>query len=324
MSAQAGICNFDGRPVDPVLLMQIADAIARYGPDGGGQHTRGPVGMVYRAFHTTKESRLEIQPYVSPRDFVMTWDGRLDNRDELIELLCGDLTQESTDLAIAAAAFDQWDTNCFRALVGDWAFSIWKPDLCELIFAVDYLAIRHIFYYLRKEHIWWATDLAPLVLLSGDKFRIEDDYIAGYFANDPDAHLTPYREIREVPPGQFVRVRNGRASVERYWRFGPKSRIRYKTDAEYEDHFRCVFRQSVRRRLRSDSPVLAELSGGLDSSSIVCMADDILAKEGAQTPRLDTLSLYDKTEPNGDDWLYFPIVEQKRGKVGAHAELKSA
>ena len=132
--------------------------------------------------------------------------------------------------------------------------------------------------------------------------------------HDPDAHLTPYREIREVPPGQFVRVREGSVSVERYWRFSPRSRIRYKTDAEYEEHFRHVFRQSVRRRLRSDSPVLAELSGGLDSSSIVCMADDILAKEGAQTPRLDTISYYDKTEPNGDDWIYFPEDREEAGR----------
>ena len=108
--------------------------------------------------------------------------------------------------------------------------------------------------------------------------------------------------------------------VERYWRFSPESRIRYKTDAEYEEHFRHVFRQSVRRRLRSDSPVLAELSGGLDSSSIVCMADDILAKESTQTPRLDTLSFYDKTEPDGDDWIYFPTIEEKRGRVGHHID----
>src|SRR5260370_25975610 len=180
------------------------------------------------------------------------------------------------------------------------------------------MGIRHIFYYLKNDRIWWSTDLSPLVLLSGDKFHIDDNYISGYFAHDPDAHLTPYREIREVPPGQCVRIRNGSASVERYRGFSPNSRIRYKTDAEYEDHFRRLFRQAVARRLRSDSPILAELSGGLDSSSIVCVADDILAKEGALTPRLDTLSYFDKTEHNGDDWIYFQKIEQKRGRVGSH------
>jgi asparagine synthase (glutamine-hydrolysing) len=323
MSAQAGVCNFNGSPADPSLLTRIADAIAYCGPDGVRRYVSGSVGMVFTAFHTTGESRLETQPHITRRGFVITWDGRLDNREDLIELLGFGSMQEQTDVAIVGSAVDQWDTNCFQKLIGDWALSIWKPGHRELILAVDYMAIRHLFFYLKTNRIWWSTDLGPLVLLSGDKFHIDHEYIAGYFASEPDAHLTPYTEIREVPPGQFVRIHDGSARVERYWRFNSKCRIRYKTDAQYEEHFRDVFRRAVRRRLRSDSPTLAELSGGLDSSSIVCMADDILAKEGAQTPRLDTLSFYDKTEPHGDDWLYFPKVEQKRGRIGAHIDASN-
>ncbi len=320
MSVQAGIWNFDGQPVDRKLLENLSESLRQQGPDGESRYVDGSVALLYRPFHTTAESRREQQPYVSRRGFVVTWDGRLDNREVLMADLRSDLDASPTDLAIFAAAFDRWETDCFRRIVGDWAVSIWKPEQRELLFAADYMAIRHIFYYLKNNQIWWSTDLSPLVLLSGDKFHIDDDYVAGYFASDPDAHLTPYREIREVPAGQFVRIRKGVAAVERYWRFSPKSRIRYKTDAEYEEHFRHVFRQSVRRRLRSDSPVLAELSGGLDSSSIVCMADDIIAKESAETPRLDTISYYDNTEPNGDDWIYFQKIEEKRGRVGIHID----
>jgi asparagine synthase (glutamine-hydrolysing) len=320
MSVQAGIWNFDGRPVDRKLIGDLSESLRQQGPDSESRYVAGSFAMLYRPFHTTAESRREKQPYFSHRGFILTWDGRLDNRNELIPELRSELEANPTDVAIIAAAFDCWGTDCFRRIVGDWALSIWKPQQRELVFALDYMAIRHVFYYLKQDRIWWATNLAPLVLLSGDKFHIDDDYIAGYFAHDPDAHLTPYREIREVPAGQFVRIRDGKPFIERYWRFSPKSRIRYKTDAEYEDHFRLVFRQSVRRRLRSDSPILAELSGGLDSSSIVCMADDILAQKGAQTPRLDTLSYYDKTEPHGDDWIYFKKIEEKRGRVGTHID----
>ncbi len=320
MSVQAGIWNFDGRPVDHKLLGDISESLKHQGPDGESCHVDGSVALLYRPFHTTAESRREKQPYFSRRGFILTWDGRLDNRPALIADLRSDLEANLTDVGIVAAAFDRWETDCFRRLVGDWAATVWKPEQRELLFAADYMGIRHIFYYLKNDRIWWATDLSPLVLLSGDTFHVDDDYIAGYFAHDPDAHLTPYREIREVPPGQFVRIRNGGTSVERFWRFSPGSRIRYKTDIEYEEHFRHVFRQSVRRRLRSDSPVLAELSGGLDSSSIVCVADDILAREGAQTPRLGTLSYLDTTEPNGDDWIYLQKVEEKRGRVGIHID----
>ena len=324
MSVQAGIWNFDGRPVDQKLLENLSESLKQQGPDGESRYVNGSVALLYRPFHTTAESRRGEQPYISHRGFVITWDGRLDNRDDLIADLRSELETEPTDVAIVAAAFDRWETDCFRRIVGDWAVSIWKPEQRELLFAVDYMAIRHIFYYLKNDRIWWSTDLSPLVLLSGDKFHIDDDYIAGYFAHDPDAHLTPYREIREAPPGQFVRVRNGSVSVERFWRFSPKSRIRYRTDAEYEEHFRHLFRQSVRRRLRSDSPILAELSGGLDSSSIVCMADDISAKEGKLFPRLDTISYYDNTEPNGDDWIYFRKVEENRGRAGSHIDVSES
>jgi asparagine synthase (glutamine-hydrolysing) len=320
MSVQAGIWNFDGQPVDLKRLKNLGESLRRQGPDGESHYVDGSVAMLYRPFHTTAESRREMQPYVSRRGFVFTWDGRLDNRELLTADLRSDLDVSPTDLAIFVAAFDRWDTDCFRRIVGDWAVSIWKPLQRELVFAVDYMAIRHIFYYHKKGQVWWSTDLGPLVLLSDGKFHINDDYVAGYFAHDPDAHLTPYREIREVPPGQFVRIRNGSASIERFWQFSPKSRIRYKTDAEYEEHFRHLFRQAVRHRLRSDSPMLAELSGGLDSSSIVCMADDIIANEGKQIPRLDTISYYDKTRPGGDDWCYLQKIEEKRGKVGIHLD----
>ena len=321
MSVQAGIWNFDGMPVDEKLLAQLGASLAKQGPDGESFHVEGSVGVLYRPFNTTVESYRETQPLGSPGGSIVTWDGRLDNREDLLVDFREELGAEATDAALVAAAFDRWETACFRRLIGDWAVSIWTPRKRELILAVDYLAIRHIFYELRKNRIWWSTDLTPLVLLSGETFHIDEDYIAGYLAHDPDAHLTPYRGIREVPPGQHVRIRGKHVVVQRHWSFDSNSRIRYRTDAQYEEHFRDVFRNAVRRRLRANSPVLAELSGGLDSSSIVCMADDIIANEGAETPRLDTLSLYDKTEPNGDDWIYFEKIERKRGRIGAHIDL---
>jgi len=320
MSALAGVWNFDGQPVDRKLLKDFSESLKGQGPDGESIYLSGSIGMLHRSFHTTSDSHREKQPYFSRKGFILIWDGRLDNRDELKVELQRDLDAAPTDVAIVAAACDRWEGNCFRRLIGDWAVSVWNPQQRELIFSVDYMAIRHIFYYIRRNSVWWSTDLTPLVLMSGERLHIDDLYIAGYFANDPDAHLTPYREICEVPPGQVVHIRNGKEAIERHWQFSPSSRIRYKTDAEYEEHFRHLFRQSVRRRLRSDCPILAELSGGLDSSSIVCMADDILSKESNLTPRVDTLSFYDKTEPHGDDWVYFHKIEEKRGRSGTHID----
>lgn len=320
MSVQAGIWNFDGTGETRPLLERFSHFLQGQGPDGEALYDGDFVGLLYRPFCTTAESRREKQPYSSQRGFVVTWDGRLDNRRDLIARLGLDLEAEPTDVAIVAAAFDRWETDCFNRIIGDWAVSVWRPKERELIFAVDYLAIRHIFYWLTRDRIWWSTDLNPLVLLSSDKFHLDDDYIIGYLVNDPDAHLTPYQEIREVPPGHFVSIRDGKSCSYRYWSFSPESRIRYQSDTDYEEHFLYLFRQSVNRRLRSDSPILAELSGGLDSSSIVCVADEILRKDPALNPRLDTISYYDKMEPHGDDWIFFQKIEAKRGRVGFHID----
>ena len=320
MSVQAGMWNFDGKPVDRGLVEAFSAALQQQGPDGESLYCEGPAALIYRPFHTTHESRREKQPYVSQRGFVITWDGRLDNREELSAEFRGDLECAATDIVIVASAFDRWESDSFRRIVGDWALTIWRPEEKELIFASDFMGVRHVFYHLRPDQIRWSSDITPLVQLAGVKFHVDDEFVAGYLAHNPDGHATPYREICEVPPGHFVRVRPSETRTERFWRFSPRTKIRYKTDGDYEEHLRQVFRQSVRRRLRSDSPVLAELSGGLDSSSVVCIADGILANEGADTPRLDTLSYYDKTEPKGDDWIYFQKIEEKRGRSGIHID----
>jgi asparagine synthase (glutamine-hydrolysing) len=106
--------------------------------------------------------------------------------------------------------------------------------------------------------------------------------------------------------------------MREYWRFDASHRIHYRTDKEYEDHFRAGFAESVKRRLRSEGPVLAELSGGMDSSSIVCMADHILSQRPANSTRLDTISYYDDSEPDWNELPYLTKVEEARGRIGFH------
>ena len=320
MSVQAGIWNFGGEPIQRTLLEQISATAAAYGPDGETTYFDGPMGMLHRPFHTTSESRLEQQPYVSSSGRVTTWDGRLDNRVQLIPQLLGVLAGDNTDVAIVAAALDSWGTDCFAKFRGDWAVATWHPKDRQLILARDYLGVKPLFYYLRPERLSWCSHLAALALC-GDHFTVCDEYVAGYLAFYPDAHLTPYKEIQSVAPGAFVSFREGQAKTRRYWTFNTRLRIHHETDAEYEEQYRHLLRQAVRRRLRTDSPTLADLSGGFDSSSIVCMADDILAKEGAETPTLDTFSFYDLNEPDEDDLRHLSKVEQKRGRKGFHVDL---
>jgi asparagine synthase (glutamine-hydrolysing) len=323
MSVQFGRCNLDGEPVDPRNIDQVRTVLAPYGPDGEGYICRDNFGILYRAFQTTKESRNEVQPHLSKSGAIITWDGRLDNREELIGQLGRELSSNSTDLTIVSAAQDRWGTDCFARLIGDWALSIWDQKDQSLVLAKDFVGTRHLYYSVENDRVTWCTVLDPLVLFAGRSFILEEEYIAGWLSFFPAPHLTPYVGIHSVPPSCFVRLAKGTHQLNRYWDFNPAKKIRYRTDAEYEEHFRDVFAESIRRRLRSGTPVLAELSGGMDSSSIVCMADEIICHGGAETPKLNTLSYYDDSEPNWNERPYYSRVEEKRGRTGCHIDVGS-
>jgi len=254
---------------------------------------------------------------------VLVWDGRLDNRDELIHQLRDHVTIGSPDVSIVAAAYQTWGTAFLARLIGDWALSIWDATSHSLLLAKDAIGTRHLYYYIEKNQISWSTVLDPLVLLAEHSFSLNEEYIAGWFSLFPAAHLTPYIGIHAVPPSSMVVLRPQRCIITKYWEFDPSTHIRYRTDSEYEEHFRTVFTRAVHRRLRSDSPILAELSGGMDSSAIVCTADAIVARAAGETPRLDTVSYYDDSEPNWNERPYFMKVEEKLGRTGTHIDVSS-
>lgn len=322
MSVQFGRCNFDGKPVDQEDLEEVRPVLAPYGPDGEGFICQGNYGVLYRAFHTTSESHREIQPYLCRSGAFLIWDGRLDNREQLIDSLDGETSFASTDLEIAAAAYDHWGTDSFARWIGDWAVSIWEPRTETLLLARDFVGARHLYYSLEKEQASWCTILEPLVLFAGHSFKLEEEFIAGWLSFFPAAHLTPYVGIHAVPPSSFVRLVRRKQEVSKYWSFNPAKTIRYRTDHEFEEHFRAVLRESVRRRLRSNSHVLAELSGGIDSSSIVCLADSI-REEDPKTGTVDTVSYFDDSEPNWIERPFFCRVEQQRGRAGCHIDVSA-
>jgi asparagine synthase (glutamine-hydrolysing) len=321
MSVQAGIWNLDGSPIERSFLKNFSESLEGPGPDGLLLREYGSLAFIYRPFHTTPESLDETQPYVTGRGFLITFDGRIDNRPELIQELHENIDPNSTDVCILGACFDRWTTDCFRRIVGEWAVTIWIPSEQKLILARDYVGVRQLFLLTSHRRLRWCTSLEKLVLMSQTELTLNQDYIAGYLFLWPDANLSPYQQIRPVPPGGVIECTGDKVSFQSYWQFRQQS-TRYKHDVEYEEHFRHLFRQAVRRRLRSHTPILAELSGGLDSSSIVCVADEIIAQEFCSV-RLDTKSRFDPSEPGGDERVYFSKIEEKRGRKGVHVNTST-
>src|SRR5438309_9384332 len=119
MSVQFGTWNVDGNVADPGWTNQVRSILHRYGPDDERTYCRSGAEIVYCAFWATSESKEEIQPCVCGSGAVVTWDGRLDNREDLIHAL--DLAGSASDASIAAAAYERWGLHSFPKLIGDWA-----------------------------------------------------------------------------------------------------------------------------------------------------------------------------------------------------------
>src|SRR5262245_15210423 len=164
MSTLGGLYNYDGRLVNDEFLVAFGDALANRGPDGGDHFHNGPIGMVYRAFHTNKESRRETQPLVSHEGYTLCWDGRLDNRDELISMLRdGHVSSNSTDIAIVLASYRNWGESFLSRLIGDFALSLWDLRKRVLILARDAVGPRPLFYHSNENRIIWSSELSPLL-----------------------------------------------------------------------------------------------------------------------------------------------------------------
>jgi len=318
MTAQFGIWSFDGRAAGDAFQATVRSSLTSYDWNRTQQY-EGPgifICSVPPADVLLSPDELATLRR-TPSDAVVTWDGRLDNREDLARELNISNRANVTDSALAAAAFDQWHKDSLKQLVGDWALAVWEPTCRTLLLAKDFLGTRPLYYSFDDAGVVWSSALEPLIELARNRLSLDEEYLAGWITFFPATHLTPYSSIHSVPPGSCVSFGRAVRSVEKYWDFDPAKTIRYRTDAEYEHHFVGLLRESAKRRLRSDAPVLAELSGGIDSSSIVCITDSLI-ENGDVTSSLDTVSYYDDSEPNWNERQYFSRIEQKRGRCGHH------
>jgi asparagine synthase (glutamine-hydrolysing) len=308
MSGQAGLFHFGGQPAEPESVSRLHDGIAAFGEDGTGEFTQPGLVMVHRALHVTPEDALERQPYQSPRGNVITWDGRLDNRDDLVLALRRSLGADVTDVALALAAYERWGVDGFARLVGDWSLAIFDAAQRSLVLASDYMGVRPMYFWRTERLLAWSSSLAALAQSSGRLSELDPQFVYGQLVGLPDPDLTPYRGILSLSPAHaFVQRADGTASTTRFWRSG-LSRIDYGQPSQYVEHFREVLTRAVASRLRSSGPVWCEVSGGLDSSSVACVAH-ALAADGSHPP-LRIVSHVVDMAPEADERRFAEEVER--------------
>jgi asparagine synthase (glutamine-hydrolysing) len=321
MSIIFGVRGVEGDSIQEQYLTQLGHATDRYAPNGTIVLTKDHIGMGFQPYYTHKRSNLESQPATGSRGDILTFDGRLDNRKELQRML-GIHGDEIADSLIALSAFEYLGEECFATFVGDWALAFWSPLNRSLYLARDHAGTRTLYFEHREGFVLWSTCLETF--FAERKTRdLDREYAACYLAGRPLRDRTPYRTIRAVPPAHYLTIRQDRIVRRPHWKWMIEDRIRYQVDGDYESHFLDLFGQAVARRTGPGAPIVAELSGGMDSTSIVCMSDVLRrSSNGASSKELvDTLSFFNDREPAWDEKPYFSLIEEQRGKIGTHIDL---
>ena len=276
MSGIVGIWNRDGEPLDPALLARCSRTLAHRGVDGEGRWARGPVGLACQLLRVTPESADERQPMLDAAGAALVFDGRLDNRAELLAALpaTAGVSASAPDPALVLAAYRAFGDAFAARLTGDFACGLFDPAGPRLLLARDALGVRPLFYACAGATVLFASEIKALLAHPGVRRRPDIDLLATYLMNgawDPNGR-TLFEGVRYLPPSHVAVVTPESLVVRRAWDFDGQRQLRLASFAEYAEGFREHFERAVRRRLRSAHPVAISVSGGLDSSSIFAVA----------------------------------------------------
>jgi asparagine synthase (glutamine-hydrolysing) len=317
VSQLSGIWYFDSRPV---LEGDESWVVSGFGKpqDGPSRLSRGPgllMGQQASCFDAADNGKCAV----SVDGSICAWDGRLDNRQDLMRQLAGDSGPRGLDGALALRLYQARGVDGLRDLIGDWSLVIADATSRLILLASDFAGIRPLYYCRTAECLMWSSSLSHLVRWSG-RDQLDEEYVASFLTKGSAAYRTPYRDVYPSPPGGVVCNSAQGVSMRAFWDLPVDRAIRCKNPGCYEEQLRNLFREAVAVRLPSNAPACAELSGGLDSSSIVCMADSI-AKERSDGPRRPTTFTY--THPGSADEKYVQAVERARSLTSIRLDLEA-
>jgi asparagine synthase (glutamine-hydrolysing) len=283
MSGICGIVRLDGRRPSSTELDKIVEPLRRRGPDGIGLWVGKKAALGHTLLATTPESTKERLPLNHQQSgCTITADARLDNRADLLAKLgCRDGNRPIGDGELILRAYLKWGEECPKQLLGDFAFAIWDEQEQMLFCARDQMGMRQLIYAHRPgEAFIFASEPGsvirhPAVPTDRNEARIAD-FLFGL--EDVDLTSTFYRHVHRLPPAHALSVTRDRLRIERYWTLTMPAMLRLSSDAEYAEAFREVLTGAVESRLRSNKPVGAMLSGGMDSTTVAALAGKILSE----------------------------------------------
>jgi asparagine synthase (glutamine-hydrolysing) len=292
----------------------MKDSLKHRGPDGEGQYIDGPVALGHRRLSIIDLSDKGSQPMCNEDETIwITYNGEIFNYIELREELIkkGHDFKSKTDTEVIIHAYEEYGTECLKKLNGMFAFVLYDKKEDVLFCARDRYGIKPFYYYIDNEKFVFASEIKAILQDTTIHREQNDRTIYDYLVFNRYDHCeeTFFKDIYRLPPSHFLIIKDNKMEIKKWW----NTTIQYsKRDRSSNiNHFRSLFKDSVRLRLRSDVPVGSCLSGGLDSSSIVCTINDLIGNKG----NFQTFSaVYDREWVKDESEYIEEVVEKTNTK----------
>jgi len=320
MCGITGIVDLRGeRPVDEGLLRTMNGLLGHRGPDGDGFHIEPGVAFGHRRLSIIDLEGGRQPLYNEDQTVVVTYNGEIFNFMEIeAELIArGHTFRTRCDTEVIVHAWEEWGEACLQRFNGMFAFAIWDRRQQVFFIARDRLGVKPVYYaQLTDGQFLFASELKALLAHPRLPRRMDPRAVEEYFAFGyvPDPK-TIYKDVHKLEPGTYLRVRRGdsRVAPVRYWDVPlMETRAAVGSMDAVQGELRARLQESVRKRLVSDVPLGAFLSGGIDSSAVVAMMREI----GASHIRTCSIGF---REPQYDESRYAELVASAK-RTDHHSE----
>jgi asparagine synthase (glutamine-hydrolysing) len=278
MCGIAGIVKIRGEVVEPLALSRLTNLLAHRGPDGAGHwfSAERNVALGHRRLAIIDPGAGGNQPMLSADGrYVIVFNGEIYNFLELrseLETL-GAIFRTQSDTEVILAAWQAWQEGMLLRFNGMWALAIFDTQTKNLFLARDRFGIKPVLYAISPEHFIFASEQRALTQSGLIKTSV-DITVARRLLLDAfgveGSERTLCNEVRRLQGGHCMWLREGRLDVRRWWRTIDHLPELPQNEGERVEHFHELFQDAVALRMRSDVPIGTCLSGGFDSSAVVC------------------------------------------------------
>lgn len=273
MCGIVGIFGIKDKSVASQLVQKMNDAISHRGPDDQGVYADDTIALGHRRLAILDLSPAGHQPMHSADDNLeIVFNGEIYNFLEIREKITGYPFKTRSDTEVILAAYQKWGKECVHQFNGMFAFAIWDKTKKQLFIARDRLGIKPVYYFRNGNEFYFASEIRALLASGRLPRKINKNALGDYFMYQTvHAPATIIENVFMLMPGHCIIADDTQFKIEKYWDIiGNKSRASEgKNYAQVCKDVQQFFEAAVKRRLISDVPFGAFLSGGIDSSAVV-------------------------------------------------------